>query len=148
MVLAKNGFELLVNAYYQAYGLIKKIDASGIFGRIDLLPEIEYFRNGLKEHPVLFQAIIQSETNGNKGEIELSLIRLKLYEIYQMKDWWFEEIESSVNNYTANNDDMTSYRISFQTASDNLFNIVKAILPNVDPSISRNNAIEDIVMIF
>ncbi len=56
MVLAKNEFDLLVNTFYQSYGLMKKTNAMGIFGKIHLLPEIDYFRNELKNQPLLYAA--------------------------------------------------------------------------------------------
>ena len=144
MVLAKNEFDLLVNAYYQAYGLFKGIGANEIFGKIDLLPEIEYFRNGLKDQRFLYQAIVNSESSGKRGEMELSLLKLKLSEIFGMQDWWFKEIELSIDSYIDENHDMTSYRITFQTASDNLYRFVGAIIPHMDPSINKANAIVDV----
>lgn len=144
MVLAKNDFDFLVNSYYQAYGLTKNMSARGMFGNISLLPEVDMFRENLKVQPLLYETIIQADKNGQQGQFEINLIKLKLTEIYGVEENWINEIEESVNMFSKENSDMSNYRINFQTASDTLYRLVGAVIPNMDKNILKNDAIEHV----
>ena len=144
-MFVQNEFILLVNAYYQAVGLSNNIKSSGMFGEIELLPEISQFRDIVSQFDILGQTIKAGEQQGQKGEIEKMLIKAKLAEIYRVNNSFTSEIENSVSKYCVDTSDMTSYRISFQMSSDTLYNMVGSIIPHFGNHVPLRDGVLGIV---
>jgi len=146
MVVVQNEFILLINAYYQADALSKNLTSSGIFGNIDIQPELSQFREHLgQSSDMLVKMIKESEQSGKKGEIDKMIIKAKLIEIYKIKESFLAEIENSISNEKANNGDMTSYRISFQMASDTVYHFVGGTIQNFGNHVPLKDGVYGII---
>lgn len=146
MNAVQNEFILLINAYYQADALSKNIIASGIFGTIQIQQELYQFREYLSQSSErLTNLIKEAEQVGKKGEADKAIISAKLKEIYRIEDNFLEEIENSISKVKVNNSDMTSYRISFQMASDIICNLVGGTIQNFANHVPLKEVISSIV---
>jgi hypothetical protein len=146
MNVVQNEFILLINAYYQADALSKNLIASGIFGNIQIQPELSQFREHLgQSSEMLVNMIKEAEQSGKKGEIDKAIMKAKLNEIYNIENNFLTEIESSISNIKVNNGDMTSYRISFQMASDTIYNFVGGTIQNLGPQIPLKDGVFNII---
>lgn len=146
MNVVQNEFILLINAYYQADALSKKMISSGIFGNINIQPELSQFREYLgQSSEMLIKMIKEAEQSGKKGEIDKMIIKAKLQEIYNIGDSFLAEIENSISNEKANNGDMTSYRIAFQMASDTIYNFVGGTIQNFGNHVPLKEGIYSII---
>jgi hypothetical protein len=145
-MFVQNEFILLVNAYYQADAMTKNVISSGIFGNIKIQPEIDQWRRLLTQtSQMLGQAVIEGDNQGKSGEFDKSLISAKLKEIYRVGDNFISEIEKSVSKHSSEQNDMTSYRISFQMASDTIYNLVGGTIQHMGNHVPLKDGIYRIV---
>ena len=146
MIMVQNEFILLINAYYQADALSKNLTSSGIFGNIKIQPELSQFREHLgQSSDMLAKKIKEAEQSEKKGEIDKMIIKTKLIEIYKIQEGFLAEIENSISNEKTKNGDMTSYRLSFQMASDTVYNFVGGTIQNFGNHVPLKDGIFGIV---
>lgn len=146
MIVVQNEFILLVNAYYQADALSKNLISSGIFGNILIQPELSQFREHLGQaSEMLVNMIQEAEQKGKKGEVDKAIMQAKLSEIYKIEDDFFKEIDDSILDVKSNNGDMTSYRMSFQMASDTIYNFVGGTIQNFGSHVTLKEGIHGII---
>ena len=138
-------FNYLVQSYYQAYGITKGYKASGMFGNIDTQPELQGFRQHIKEVSSVLSQLYNGKDNLQSAIIDLSIIGKKLEISFNLGKEFTTDLKTSVDSYVKNGNDMTSYRIMFQIASDTLYPIVTDTIKHFDPSINRKEAIESVV---
>lgn len=146
MIVVQNEFILLINAYYQADALSENLVSSGIFGNIEIQPELSQFREHLgRSSEMLLSMIKKAEQAGQKGELDKTIMKAKLKEIYKIEDDFLAEIENSISTVKENNGDMTSYRMSFQMASDIIFNFVGGTIQNFGSHVPLREGIYEII---
>jgi len=98
MNVVQNEFILLTNAYYQAHAYSQNMIASGIFGNIAIQNELNQFREQISQtSDTLLNLVEESDRNGNKGEADKMIMKMKMTEIFKVSDNFLAEIENSVN---------------------------------------------------
>lgn len=146
MNVVQNEFILLINAFYQADALTKNIAAPGLFGNIQIQPELSQFREMFVEDSEIHSDIIRcGDANAETGKFEKVVLGLELKSVYKVTDHFLQEIESSISEYKHDNRDMTSYRISFQMASDYIYNFVGETIKSSGKHIPLKDAIFNII---
>ena len=146
MIVVQNEFILLINAYYQADALSKDMISSGIFGNIQIQPELSQFREHSSQS--LEKALNFARAHNytiKEGEIDKEVIKAKLKEIYKIGDIFIYEIENSISKAKIDNGDMSSYRISFQMASDTIYNFVGGTIQNFANHMPLKEGIHSII---
>lgn len=94
---------------------------------------------------MLAKIIKEGEQSEKKGEIDKMIIKAKLIEIYKIQEAFLDEIENSISKEKTKNGDMTSYRISFQTASDTVYNFVGGTIQNFGNHVPLKDGIFGII---
>ena len=146
MNLVQNDFILLTNAYYQAQAYSQNMLASGIFGNITIQSELNQFREQISQSSdTLLNLIQEADSNGNKGEADKLIIKMKMTEIYKVSEHFLVEIENSINNYKIIGGDMNAYRISFQMGSDYIYQFVGGILKEFGDHVNLKDRIYSII---
>lgn len=138
----ENFFNFLVQSYYQAYGISKGYIASGIFGNVVTQGELQGFRQHVKEVSSALAQLYNGKDNLQSAMIDLSIIKKKLKNSFDLGSDFTKEIEKSVDDYVGN--DMTSYRIMFQLASDTLYPMVADTIQHIDLA-NKREAIDGVV---
>jgi len=146
MNLVQSDFILLTNAYYQAQAYSQNMLASGIFGNITIQSELNQFREQISQSSdTLLNLIQEADSNGNKGEADKLIIKMKMTEIYKVSEHFLVEIENSINNYKIIGGDMNAYRISFQMGSDYIYQFVGGILKEFGDHVNLKDRIYSII---
>lgn len=147
MNFTQNEFIHLINSYYQAEAYSKNAVSSGLFGEFSMQNELSQFRENIKNNFTPLNEIIENaEQNGAKGEVEKMIMKSKLTEIYEVQDWFTTDIENSVNSFLQKeNGDMTSYRLTFQMASDYIYDFVSGTIKNFGDHVPLKDGIYGII---
>lgn len=146
MNVVQNEFILLTNAYYQAHAYSQNMIASGIFGNIAIQPELNQFREQISQtSDTLLNLVEESDRNGNKGEADKMIMKMKMTEIFKVSDSFIAGIENSVNKLKSNGRDMTAYRISFQMGSDYIYQFVGGTISNFGEHVDLREGIFNII---
>jgi len=138
----ENFFNFLVQSYYQAYGISKGYKASGIFGNVETQGELQGFRQHVKEVSTVLAKLYNGKDNLQSAMIDLSIIKKKLKNSFDLGSDFTNEIEKSVDSYDGN--DMTSYRIMFQLACDTLYPMVAGTIQQLQHS-NKRETIDSVV---
>ena len=146
MNVVQNEFILLTNAYYQAHAYSQNMIASGIFGNIVIQPELNQFREQIRQtSDTLLNLIEQSDSIGKKGEADKMIMKMKLTERFKVSDSFIGEIENSINKLKSNGGDVTAYRISFQMGSDYIYQFVGGTISNFEEHVDLREGIYNII---
>jgi hypothetical protein len=146
MNVVQNEFILLTNAYYQAHAYSQNMIASGIFGNIAIQPEFNQFREQISQtSDTLLNLVEESDRNGNKGEADKMIMKMKMTEIFKVSDNFLEELENSINKLKSSGGDMTAYRISFQMGSDYIYQFVGGTISNFGGHVDLREGIFNII---
>jgi hypothetical protein len=146
MNVVQNEFILLTNAYYQAHAYSQNMIASGIFGNLAIQPELNQFREQISQtSDTLLNLVEESDRNGNKGEADKMIMKMKMTEIFKVSDNFLEELENSINKLKSSGGDMTAYRISFQMGSDYIYQFVGGTISNFGGHVDLREGIFNII---
>jgi len=127
-----SNFILKVNAYYQAEAYSLGMIASGIFGQISIQSELQIYRNYISTHQIKLQELLlKAESSNELGKIEKATIAYE-FEKINLNHLFTFEIENSIENFQKRGGDMTSYRISFQLATDAIISLVGNFVKHFD----------------
>jgi len=127
-----SNFILMVNAYYQAEAYSLGMIASGVFGQISIQSELQIFRNYISTHQIKLQELLlKAESSNELGKIEKATIAYE-FEKINLNHLFTYEIENSIENFKKRGGDMTSYRISFQLATDSIIGLVGNLIKHLD----------------
>jgi hypothetical protein len=141
-----NEFEHLINAYYQAEGCVNNIAAPLTVGDTGLQPELFLWRQQMESGtPTLYQAIQDSDAIGRKGEVDKSLVGMKLQQVYGVDEYFLNQLTRSIRICGNTGTDMTAYRKVFMKSTATLKELISGVVSSFGPHVSLSEAVPDVV---